>query len=404
MPETGGSPFDDTTSSSTHAEGDSGPETPEVETARTETARDEGARTVAARKKTVRKATGSTTTLRNTTTRSATARSAASTRTGASSGAAKETAGAEAPVANAAATQSPAGKRTQSPAGKRVQSPAGKRAQSPAGKRARPTAVAAKTATKAAVTKSVRRTAAAPHDTNGHTGDNDDTGGQGPTGSGVVTGTDRIGEPPATDPMIPAGHRPPEEVADDDRAVRPEDGHDGERLPTSGRKPPRAGRARRWFAANPAVVAMAVAMVVLAVALAAALSSLGSQHAVTAARTSALISARSYTVDIAGYDYRNLGHDFAVVEHESTPSFRRRYVESSDALKTLLVRYHGSASANVVSAGVISATASRAVVLVVFNQSVSNTDQSGATTDRSQLEMTLVRSGSRWLIDQVTLL
>ena len=60
--------------------------------------------------------------------------------------------------------------------------------------------------------------------------------------------------------------------------------------------------------------------------------------------------------------------------------------------------------ASVVSAGVVSATTSRAVVLVFLDQNIANSTQTKPTTDRSQVEITLVRSGGRWLVDQVTLL
>jgi Mce-associated membrane protein len=58
----------------------------------------------------------------------------------------------------------------------------------------------------------------------------------------------------------------------------------------------------------------------------------------------------------------------------------------------------------VVSAGVVSASTSRAVVLVFLDQKIANSTQTKPTTDRSQVEITLATSGGRWLIDKVTLL
>jgi Mce-associated membrane protein len=115
-------------------------------------------------------------------------------------------------------------------------------------------------------------------------------------------------------------------------------------------------------------------------------------------------SAKSYAVDLASYNYKNLNQDFGKVLAESTPTFKQNFTQSSEALKTAIVRYDASAWANVVGAGLVSATTSRAVVLVFLNQTVQNTLQKNKPTTESRVEITLVRSGGRWLIDQVTLL
>jgi Mce-associated membrane protein len=145
-------------------------------------------------------------------------------------------------------------------------------------------------------------------------------------------------------------------------------------------------------------------VVALVVALTLSLLALGNDSSVASSRTSAIAAARTYAVQLASYNYRDLDHDFATVAASSTPSFRRSFTESSDALKSTLTQYHATAKASVVSAGLVSASTSRAVALVFLNQQIANSTQKAATTDRSQVEITLVRSGGRWLIDQVTLL
>lgn len=166
---------------------------------------------------------------------------------------------------------------------------------------------------------------------------------------------------------------------------------------------PSARRVRRTVPAGLAW-GLAALGVGLAVALVFALLALGNQHQLDQARVAALSAARADAVALAAYDYRHLGHDFAVVEADSTPSYRHTYEQASGSLRSTLVRYRASASARVVSAGLVSATNARAVALVLLDQKVSNSEQSAATSERSQVEVTLVRSGGRWLIDQVTLL
>ncbi len=161
---------------------------------------------------------------------------------------------------------------------------------------------------------------------------------------------------------------------------------------------------KRWARSNIALLCAGAVIVALSVALALSLSALGNQDALGNSRASALAAARTDAVQLASYNYRSLGRDFGVVVANSTPSFRRRFTESSDALKSTLTKYKATADASVLSAGLVSATTSRAVALVLLDQKIANSKQSTPTTDRSQVEITLVSSGGRWLIDQVTLL
>ena len=181
--------------------------------------------------------------------------------------------------------------------------------------------------------------------------------------------------------------------------------------------PPGAGAGGRgsgfapWVAAHVLVLAIGVVAVVAIVALVLSRVQVGNLQAdsrsaagVDGARTSALSAARTYAADIASYDYRRLNQDFGVVLAHSTPSFRKSFGKSSAELKSTLVKFHATAKATVVAAGVVSVSADHAVVLVFLEQTVTNSAQKSPTTDRSQVEITLVRSGDNWLIDQVTLL
>jgi Mce-associated membrane protein len=174
--------------------------------------------------------------------------------------------------------------------------------------------------------------------------------------------------------------------------------------PAPSPSPSPSGGPRAWVASHAGAVIMSVVAVALAVVLVLTLMTVGNRDAVNGARASALAAARTDAVELAGYSYRHLNADFAVVMAKSTPTFRRSFTQSSDALKGALTRFRATAVASVVSAGVVSATTARAVILVFLTQKVKNTTQSGATTDRSQIAITLLWSQGRWLIDQVTLL
>jgi Mce-associated membrane protein len=169
---------------------------------------------------------------------------------------------------------------------------------------------------------------------------------------------------------------------------------------TARRRPP----VRSWIRSNLVLSGLAIALVVAVVFLTLTQLSLNNQNSLNSARSSALASAKTYAVDLASYNYKSLDQDFGKVLAESTPTFKQNFTQSSEALKTAIVKYDASATANVVGAGLVSATTSRAVVLVFLNQTVDNTLQKNKPTTESRVEITLLRSGGRWLIEQVTLL
>jgi Mce-associated membrane protein len=144
-----------------------------------------------------------------------------------------------------------------------------------------------------------------------------------------------------------------------------------------------------------------VVIVGLAVALIVSQVRLSNQNSLAAERTSAVAAARVFAHDVATYSYRHLHRDFGRVEGESTPSFRRNFIRSSDGLSKVLVQYKATASAKVLAAGVSTISAGKAVVLLFVNQSVANSSQQGVSTDDSRIEVTLVRSDGRWLLQDL---
>jgi Mce-associated membrane protein len=166
--------------------------------------------------------------------------------------------------------------------------------------------------------------------------------------------------------------------------------------------PPPDARARRRFGI--VEVVGLVVIIALAAALIVSRVQLSNQSAVNGDRAGALAAARTDAIDVATYSYLHLQRDFGRVEGESTPSFRRSFIRSSDNLSKVLVQYKATASAKVLKSAVESISGSNAVVLLFVNQSVANTTQSGVNTDDSRIEVTLVRSGDRWLLQNLKLL
>ena len=162
---------------------------------------------------------------------------------------------------------------------------------------------------------------------------------------------------------------------------------------------------KRWLASGAALLVLGAVIGVGSVALISTRTQVNSLRAAASARASALAAARSYSIQVASYDYRYLNQDFGAVEANSTASFRTQFQNSSVALKPVLTQYHAIAQAKVVAAGLESSSANQAVAVVFINQTVTNSLQkSGPTTDQSRLEVTLVRQRGHWLIQQLRLL
>jgi Mce-associated membrane protein len=201
-----------------------------------------------------------------------------------------------------------------------------------------------------------------------------------------------------------------EAVLDAEEAERePEPGRgegDGGEAAAAGGEPevrpdPRDTSARRRFLVIEAV--SLVVIVGLAVALIVSQVQLSNQNSLNADRTSAVAAAKGFAHDVATYSYRHLHRDFGRVESESTPKFRHTFTQSSGSLSKVLVQYKAVATAKVLRAGVASISSSKAVVLLFVDQSVRNSAQ-GVSKDTNRIEVTLVRSSGRWMLEDLKLL
>lgn len=158
------------------------------------------------------------------------------------------------------------------------------------------------------------------------------------------------------------------------------------------------GRARaiQVAAAGVLAIALVAALVVTSLRLARA-------DGRQSARSSVLAAARVYAVDVASYDYRTATQDFGVVLDHADASFKRQFINASRSLEPLIQEYRGTATAQVLQAGIAQSTPNRATVVLFVNRTVSSDRSPGRQTQRNRMVMTLVRSKGQWLIHQVTL-
>ncbi|MFN6552973.1 mce associated protein mas1a [Mycolicibacterium septicum] len=180
---------------------------------------------------------------------------------------------------------------------------------------------------------------------------------------------------------------PPESTADDaDDAPEPEP----EETPAPGRLK------RRLVAGILAVVAVAAtaALVVL---------SIGEYHhrRDESLRTEAVQMSRDYLVAMAAFDYQKMDANREHIVADSTPGFAAKYDEMVKALRDIVVTSRGVATATADHVVVDSLDADTATVVAFVDQHVTNVTAPQGSNQKYRMVVKLVRSGDRWIVDDV---
>jgi Mce-associated membrane protein len=163
---------------------------------------------------------------------------------------------------------------------------------------------------------------------------------------------------------------------------------------------------RPFWARTSTLVVFVVVLFVLSGVVTAWLriSDLQEQVDTLSARTVAAEQARQAAVvfaqDLASYDYRDLGGNFRRVRAASTPHFAGQLRQLTEEVGPSLQQSRAVAKATVRSAGVVRSDAGSAVVAVFVDQTVTNTTTPEPRTERSRMELTLVKQGGVWWLDQ----
>ncbi len=154
------------------------------------------------------------------------------------------------------------------------------------------------------------------------------------------------------------------------------------------------------------LVVAAVVAVLLVVAAAVLVAVDRRQQRVADARSAALEQARTSAETVLSYSFRTLDDDFAAATAVSTGQFKDDYERTSQsAVREVATQTEAEVKADVVSAGVVSGTADRVVVLVFVDQTTVSNRLDRPKTDQNRVRLTMVRStsdqGPTWLVEQV---
>ncbi|WP_234808295.1 hypothetical protein [Mycolicibacter kumamotonensis] len=117
----------------------------------------------------------------------------------------------------------------------------------------------------------------------------------------------------------------------------------------------------------------------------------------------ALQAAEAYALRLTDIDADDVDRNFADIAEGSTGEFNRMHTRSGAKLRQVLIDNKATARGHVTEAVVKSADRSHAVVVLLVNQAVRNTDNPEPVMDRSRIRMTMDKVDGRWLASKVEL-
>jgi Mce-associated membrane protein len=151
-------------------------------------------------------------------------------------------------------------------------------------------------------------------------------------------------------------------------------------------------------------IALVIAIYACAFGLAGGLGwKLWGEHAVDQAGKAAQRTAVNYAQVLTSIDSNQVDQNFSAVLDGATGEFKDTYTKSSVQLRQLLIDNKATAHGTVVDSAIQSETKDKVVVLLMVDQTVSNTVRPDGRVDRSRMKITMEKVGGRWLASKVEL-
>ena len=114
-----------------------------------------------------------------------------------------------------------------------------------------------------------------------------------------------------------------------------------------------------------------------------------------------LAAARQEALNFVSIDYRNFDQDSKNVLAGATGDFKQQFTDETQTLKGLVTTNKAISSGQVLQAGVVTANATNARVLVVADGTVANTAAPSGQVRNYRLQMDLVNQGGTWLTSDI---
>ncbi|WP_454788458.1 mce associated protein mas1a [Mycolicibacterium lutetiense] len=151
------------------------------------------------------------------------------------------------------------------------------------------------------------------------------------------------------------------------------------------------------------LVTVLIALVLLAAAAALVVLSIGEYHhrRDDALRTDAVTMSRDYLVAMAAFDYQKMDANREHIVANSTSGFAAKYDEMVKALRDIVVTSKGVATATADHVVVDTLDGDTATIVAFVDQHVTNVTAPQGSNQKYRMVVKLVRSGDRWIVDDV---
>lgn len=116
------------------------------------------------------------------------------------------------------------------------------------------------------------------------------------------------------------------------------------------------------------------------------------------AAESALEAAPGLTERVLSYGWKTLDADVLASREVSTPSFRRQYDATIDAVRARTRRDQVTVKAKAVESAVVSASSSRVVALVFVDQTTTARGAGDQRIDQNRVLVTVTRDAGEWRV------
>ncbi|GAB2552638.1 hypothetical protein [Kribbella endophytica] len=120
------------------------------------------------------------------------------------------------------------------------------------------------------------------------------------------------------------------------------------------------------------------------------------------ARGQAVNAGRAAAETALSYDYRTLDKSFAAARGTMTPEFAGKFDETAKVAGELATKTKATVRAEVREVGVRDGDANRVTLVIFVNQTTTSTITQGKPrVDLNRTRFTMVRNGSRWLVQEI---
>jgi Mce-associated membrane protein len=120
------------------------------------------------------------------------------------------------------------------------------------------------------------------------------------------------------------------------------------------------------------------------------------------ARGQAVNAGRQAAETALSYDYRTLDKSFAAARATMTPEFAGKFDETAKVAGELATKTKATVRAEVREVGVRDGDANRVTLVIFVNQTTTSTITQGKPrVDLNRTRFTMVRNGSRWLVQEI---